>query len=213
MDKLAFGILKVYGNEYQGTNGRKSFEVEVAKMAKDEEPYGYIENQFRVVAIIEDNRDYYPRELRVGDYVNMNYDDVYTFEESSDSVIEEKYKAMKKEEENSPWIYEGRRTEDDGNGVFCEVGTSEKIVIKGPKSLDEAEKWAFENRPDLYLGCVIYRDFQCGGTLCNAVADYYKATLGMESVKEILYKIAKEKGYCTDKIEELYPEKEEPELC
>ena len=94
MGKLAFGILKVYGNEYQGTNGMKSFEVEVARMAMDEEFYGYVENQFRVVAIIEDNKDYYPRELRVGDYVNMNYDDVYTFEESSDSVIEEKYKAM-----------------------------------------------------------------------------------------------------------------------
>lgn len=196
---LTFGTLSIYGDEYRGTPNKLDLEVEVARLPKmkdcEEEQCDY-----RVIRVLQNTKRFYHQDILPGYYLSPNRNTIFLFRKEKCETLSNDYELLLQQERNTPWTFHGNPTILDKDGHLISSKESITFYNKRPETLDEATKWAFETRPDCFLGSSISKEFPGGDFCINAVPSYYEQLYHTNDLETILMHIANEQGYQTTNI-------------
>lgn len=211
MKQMRFGTLCIYGE-----NGRTSKKLEVARFPRENDITTYGDRnceKFRIVNVLKDcNHSIWVTNSKVGEYIHLDItNDTYYFQEEDSTFIQDKYNEMIKKELETPWTFKSSPIAENEDGTYTVLDDIE-FTSNEPKSLNDAIRWLFENRPDCYMGCSISKRFPGGDFCINAIPEYYLREYGCKTIKETLMCIAEDKGYNAKMVELCYPSLEDVDI-
>lgn len=190
-NEMKYGRLIVCLNDdyYDEDNGKIILDAIAAKYPNNDKY-----EQFMIIEVINHVQGYYDKVKR-GSFLNLNstYETYYLEETKSNPLnnqdIETEFFKILKERENASWYFNG--------------SDNVKILLKGVSNLKEAEKYAYENYPEVFFGSVIYQDYVCGDFALIAIDSFYMQQYNVNTKEEALILYGKENGFCTLRAEEL----------
>lgn len=221
MDALKFGELKVYRDD-----NRLGLSLEVAFLGREDNEL----DKFRILSVKCDC-GYYSKPVSKGQYLNLLTDqDVYLFSEAEGDLkqsLENTWNDILEEEKNSPFKFSGKKYEKceattkkmHGNPFFSSYPhllhfspvEGSEIKAEFPSGLKDPERYAYEQYPEYFFGCSIYKDFPGGNFTLVAVPSYYCDLYQTDDQLEALLSYGKEKGWDTSKVEDMINLREENE--
>lgn len=196
---LTFGTLSIYGDEYRGTDGLLDLEVEVARLPKTEDCEEGQWN-YRVIRVLQDTKQFYHKDILPGHYLSTDQNTIFLFHEEKYETLSIAYESLLQQERNIPWEFHGNPTILDKDGHLISSKESITLYNRQIKTLDDAIRWAFETRPDCFLGSSISKKFPGGSFCIHSVPSYYEQLYHTNDLETILMQIANEQGYQTTNI-------------